>query len=261
MTDISQPMSHAYRARFDECGPDGCVRSSALLRYAVDLAWIHSERSGFTREWYAERAVAWVVRSAELAVVAPVPLGRVVTLGTAVTGFRRVWSRRRTEGHLDDGTLALWSHTDWVMTDTVRGLPGRVPPEFPARFAAPLGSFEPVRVALPETPANAHRATTRVRPQDLDPNDHVNNAAYVDYLEEALIAAGGDAALATRAIPRHIRLEYAVPALPGAVLGHAVWPIAADPMRSLGPGWAWRLADAEGRDLARATVTFEQPPE
>ena len=84
---------------------------------------------------------------------------------------------------------------------------------------------------------------------------------YVDYLEEALIAAGGDAALATRAIPRHIRLEYAVPALPGAVLGHAVWPIAADPMRSLGPGWAWRLADAEGRDLARATVTFEQPPE
>ncbi len=247
--DIAQPMSHAYRARFDECGPDGCVRSSALLRYAVDLAWIHSEHSGFTREWYAERAVAWVVRAAELAVLAPMPLGGVLTLRTSVTGFRRVWSRRRTEGRLDDGTLALWAHTDWVITDTARGLPGRVPAEFPAAFAAPLGSFEPGRVPLAETPADGVSYASRVRPQDLDPMGHVNNAAYLDYLEEALLAAGPDAANLTRAIPRRIRLEYVAAAMPGADVVAATWPIA--------NGVAWRLTDAEGRDLARATVTLE----
>ena len=175
-----------YRVRFDECAPDGLVRSSALLRYAQDVAWVHSERMGFDRAWYAERGLAWVVRAAELAILEPLALGQVVELTTGVTGFRRVWARRRTEGRLADGRLILWGHTDWVMTDVVRGAPSRVPPEFPAVFEVPPGTFEPGRVPLPPTPDAAVRHVSRVRPQDLDPMGHVNNAAYLDYLEEAL---------------------------------------------------------------------------
>ncbi len=134
-------VSVAYRVRFDECGPDSVVRSSALLRYAQDVAWVHSERMGFDRAWYAERDLAWVVRAAELAILEPVQLGQTVELSTAVIGFRKVWARRRTEGRLHDGRLVLWGHTDWVMTDVVRGLPGRVPPEFPGVFDVPPGPF------------------------------------------------------------------------------------------------------------------------
>ena len=79
-------------------------------------------------------------------------------------GFRKVWARRRTEGRLADGTLVLWGHTDWVMTDTLRGLPGRVPPEFPAVFDDPPGPFEPGRVALtpaPPVPSATHRPSGR----------------------------------------------------------------------------------------------------
>ena len=242
-------ISVPYRARFDECGPDGLVRTSALLRYAQDIAWIHSEGLGFTRAWYTERSLAWVVRSAELAILAPLALGETVILSTAPTGFRRVWGRRRTEGRLDDGTLVLWGHTDWVMTDTARGLPGRIPQEFPAAFSVPPGSFDPIKVALPGTPPDAVVLDTAVRPQDIDPMGHVNNAAYLDYLEEALLAAGPEAAALTDALPRRIRLEYVAAAMPGAELDAATWAIAA--------GRAWRLADADGRELARATVTLE----
>ena len=86
-----------YRVRFDECGPDAIVRTSALLRYAQDVAWVHSERMGFGREWYAERGLAWVVRAAELAILVAIPLGTTLAVSTGVTGFRRVWARRRTE--------------------------------------------------------------------------------------------------------------------------------------------------------------------
>lgn len=249
----SRSITVPYRARFDECGPDGLVRSSALLRYAIDIAWIHSERLGFTRDWYAERDLAWVVRAAELAILAPLPLGQTIALRTEVIGFRRVWARRRTEGRLDDGTLALWGHTDWVILDTVRGVPGRLPPEFVARFDVPPQPFEPGRVTLPPAPDGAaavHRTT--VRPQDLDPMGHVNNAAYLDYLEEALLAAGGTSAVLTRAIPRRFRLEYVAPAAPGAELASVTWPLAD---HGGGHGLAWRLDDAEGRELARAIVT------
>lgn len=239
-----------YRVRFDECGPDGIVRSSALLRYAQDVAWVHSERMGFDRAWYAERDLAWVVRAAELAILEPVSLGQTVTLSTAVIGFRKVWARRRTEGRLPDGRLVLWGHTDWVMTDVVRGLPGRVPPEFPGVFDVPPGPFEPGRVPLAPTPDEAVRHRSRVRPQDLDPMGHVNNAAYLDYLEEALHVVGDAARLAITGTPRRIRLEYLAPAAPSVALLGEAWPEPHDGA----DGWAWRLTDDEGRELARARV-------
>jgi acyl-ACP thioesterase len=248
--DPARSVTVAYRARFDECGPDGAVRSSAFLRYAQDLAWIHSERLGFGREWYAERNLAWVVRAVELAMLAPIPLGTTIRLTTRVSGFRKVWARRRTEGVDAAGAPVLWAHTDWVMTDTARGLPGRVPEAFPAAFHVPAGGFEPGRVPLPPTPDGARRHATTVRPQDIDPMGHVNNAAYVDYLEETLLATGGAATRLTTAIPRRIRIEYASPAAPGSDLVGEAWATDDDG----GPGWAWRLRDGGGRELARARV-------
>ena len=244
-----------YRVRFDECAPDGIARSSTLLRYAQDLAWIHSERRGFTREWYAERNLAWVVRAAELVVLAPVPLGATLELSTRVIGFRRVWARRRTEGRLADGTLALWGHTDWVITDTVRGTPGRVPPEFLDAFAVPPGSFEPGRIALPDRPEATRTLAVAVRPQDLDPMGHVNNAAYLDYLEESLLAEGGAAGALTTALPRRLRLEYLLAAMPGATLAGTTWPLTASEGEAGDRGRAWSLTDDAGRELARGLVT------
>ena len=46
--------SSPFRVRFDEAGPDGLLRTSAVLRYAQDLAWFHSSARGYTRSWYAE---------------------------------------------------------------------------------------------------------------------------------------------------------------------------------------------------------------
>jgi len=180
--EVVRGVTVSYRARFDECDPTGHVRSSTLLRYAQDVAWIHSERMGFDRDWYASRDLAWVVRAVELAILEPTSLGETIALSTAVTGFRKVWARRRTEGRAEDGRLVLWGHTDWVMTDTRRGMPGRVPEAFPRAFDVAPGTFEPGRVPLPEAPAGAVRHRSSVRPQDLDPMGHVNNAAYLDCL-------------------------------------------------------------------------------
>ena len=239
-----------YRIRFDECGADSIARSSALLRYAQDIAWVHSEQLGFDRDWYGERGLAWVVRAAELGILVPLSLGSTLSISTAITGFRKVWARRRTEARLEDGTLGFWGHTDWVMTDH-RGMPGRVPPEFPAALPVAPGPFEPGRVPLPPTPEAAYRHVTGVRPQDVDPMGHVNNAAYLDYLEEALLGAGAGAVAAMGQVPRRVRLEYLQPAVPRAILTGAAWRFGDED----GDGWAWRLTDdADDRELARGRI-------
>ena len=235
-----------YRARFDECGPDALARPSAILRWAQDVAWIHSERLGFGRDWYADRDLAWVVRAAELVVLAPIRMGTTVEVETRVVGMRRVMARRRTEVHAADGSLAAWIHNDWVMTDVRRAAPSRVPEEFPALFGVPPEGFEPIKVPLPATPDDAPRIDVLARPSEIDPMDHVNNAVYLDWLEEAVGATGGPGAEAIATLPRTCRLEYLLPV--GRGVAHVARAWAVD------DGWAYRLVRADGPDALRGTL-------
>ena len=84
---------------------------------------------------------------------------------------------------------------------------------------------------------------------------HVNNAAYLDYLEEALHAAGEPGRRLLAAVPRRVRLEYAAAAAPGAPLTGSAW-CEGDPADDR---WAWRLAGNDGRDIARGQVIPNGP--
>ncbi|MGH6720053.1 MAG: acyl-CoA thioesterase [Alphaproteobacteria bacterium] len=160
--------SAPYRVRFDEAGPDGRLRTSVLLRYAQDVAWHHSTVRGFDRAWYAERGLAWLVRSAEVAVLSAVAVGSELVGTTRVVGWRRVWARRRTEFRDTVGSLAAWVQIDWVLLD-IRGAPTRIPAEFEPVFGAAAGGLGLARVALTEPPADALQRQFTVRPQELDP--------------------------------------------------------------------------------------------
>jgi acyl-CoA thioesterase FadM len=235
--------SAPYRVRFDEAAPDGLVRTSVLLRYTQDLAGVHSAARGFDRDWYAEREITWLVRAAEIGVIAPIEAGAELVGTTRVLGWRRVWARRRTEFHDPSGVLVAWVHIDWVLVDA-RGAPTRIPAEFDGVFGASAATFGLARVTVGDGPDGASRLAVQVRPQELDPMDHVNNAVYADWLDEAVIVAGGLDAI--RAIPRLARLEYARAAEPGARLVAIAWPDDG--------GWSCRVADGEDSDLLRARI-------
>jgi acyl-ACP thioesterase len=213
-----------YRVRFDEAGPDGRMRTSGLLRYTQDLAARHSEALGYDRAWYRERGLTWLVRTAELEIREPIPYGADVLGTTRVVGFRRVWSRRESTFRVGTGLAAI-VRIDWVLLDQ-RGMPTRIPSEFEVFFpsAEPSAGLQLGRVALAEPPSAAARRVIAVRPQELDPLDHVNNAVYADWLDEAVLAAGvgGDAPI-VRGLPRRVRLEYALAAEPGDAVETVTW--------------------------------------
>jgi acyl-CoA thioesterase FadM len=193
-----------YRVRFDEAGPDGMLRTSMLLRYAQDVAWRHSEQLGFDRGWYQARGLGWVVRGVELELFEAIPIGHTLRVSTAVVGHRRIWARRLGECRLADGRPAATVTTDWVLLDA-RNRVVRIPGDFGVAFTNPEVQAEILRVAPPPG-GPVSEVQVSVRPSDLDPLDHVNNAVYVDWLEEALEAAGWVEAI--EALPRTWRLEY-----------------------------------------------------
>ncbi len=233
--------SSPYRVRFDEAGPDGIARASTYLRYAQDVAWVHSERRGFGRSWYIERGLAWVVRAVELTILVALPTGAGLIATTEVIGGRRVMARRRCDLRAEaDGAQVATVITDWVMTTTASGSPTRVPDAFPISFGVGFASFEPIRIRSAD-PADAAvgevaSRSFAVRLHELDPMGHVNNAVYLDWFDEAVQGIEPSAILA---VPRRYRLEYRTAASLGATMVGTARP--AD------HGWSYRLADDAGR--------------
>lgn len=253
-TEAERSAEQVFRVRFEEAGADGTIRTSTLLRYAAELAWLHSERRGFGRSWYRERGLAWVVRGVDLRLVGRIEDGSRIVGTTRVTAARKVIARRRTEFWSEDGTSLASIDVDWAMT-TAQGAPTRVPAIFGVAFGIDPGPpLIPVRVRLagpaadPPAPSGSGPVGVRaVRRHELDPMGHVNNAVYLDWAEEAVAAAGGP----VDERPRRWRLEFLGAAGPdSSILVRA---------GSAGTGWACTVDDpVTGERFLGATIVTGQ---
>lgn len=238
-------IERAYRVRFDEAGPDGCLRASGFLRYAQDLAWIHSESAGFGRDWYGSRGLTWLVRAIELDLLANVEYGSELDVSTEVVGFRRVWARRRSEfkPHGAESMVGV-AITDWVLLNA-KGRPVRPPQEILDMFGAEadFGAFTPMRIDSPTTPPDADPREFRPRRSELDPMAHVNNAAYLDYMDEQFL--GLERIRHGMPVPRRYRAEFLWSAEAGAKVMGRGWEEDA--------AWNFRLSTDE-RELFSARL-------
>ena len=219
------------------------MRTAIHLAWAADVAWQHSTLLGFGRDWYGERGLFWLVRAVRLDVLAPIATYDQVFVTTQVAGYRRVAARRHSEVLDLSGESMARIEIDWVMTNE-RGVPTRVPIDFQQFVVDGAATFEMLRVALPSAPPDAVESTFHVRRRDLDPLDHVNNSVYVDYLEEALEAAGQGSLLT--ATPRRYEIDFIASAGRGDLLVDRTWP--------LEEGWAYRLA-RDDKEVFRGRVT------
>jgi acyl-ACP thioesterase len=246
---VEQRIERAYRVRFDEAGPDGNLRSGGYLRFAQDLAWIHSESAGFGREWYGERGLFWLVRGVELEILEAIEFGAELVVTTQVIGFRRVIARRRSEfRRVGSERIVALAFTDWVLLNDA-GRPVRPPDEIPEAFEA-VDDFVPLRVDPGVAPAETEERTFVVRRTETDPMAHVNNAGYLDYLDEQYLSVYDAPITAALPVPRRYKMEFVGSAEPTSELLGRSWQAKL--------GWSYRLSEQRGgRELFRASLEVD----
>jgi acyl-ACP thioesterase len=235
-SEAERRASLPFRVRFDEATPSGGIRTSVLLRYAADLASYHSERRGFSRSWYRVRGLAWLVHGVDLELRQPIGHGDELVGTTEAVAARKVLARRRTEFRTAADELAAVVVMDWALISD-GGIPTRIPAGLGVAFGRTAQGFDPIRVRI-SNPADGAPVGLElaVRPQELDPMDHVNNATYLDWAEEAIRSAvDPDRSAVLDAVPRRWRLEYLASAAPTARVLAAAW---ADR-----DGWSCRIVD------------------
>lgn len=259
------PLTHerSFRLRFYECDPQEILRTAVYLRYTQETAFDASAAAGYGQDRYRAMKRMWLIRETRLDFTRWLHFGDSATVTTWVADFRRVRSRRAyTLRNARTGLPVAHGYSDWAFLDLDTLRPVSIPEDliaafFPEGLPAGLASRDrfPELSPAPQTPFAVHRT---VEGRDLDGAGHVNNAVYLDYLDEVLqqmLAASGWPAtrLYTQGlarVPTSLRIEYRQPALAGDELAVSSWFSALSLQEVLGHATFVRARD--GELLARA---------
>lgn len=170
------------------------VPPATLFRYLAEAAIRGSAHFGFDIDWYESHKQFWVIRTLQFERVCSPRYGEELEISTWVSSLARVRSDRNYEiRRVRDNQRIARAIANWVYLDATTWTPTRIHPDIVAMFDAyDLPALEPVGKVTLDLAAPAlfeHRSRRRARFSETDSARHVNNAVYVEWVEEAVRAA------------------------------------------------------------------------
>jgi acyl-ACP thioesterase len=204
-----------------DCAPTGRIRLDSLARFAQDIAYADADAVGLAQ------SATWVIRRTRIRVDRFPRFGEQLTLATFCSGLGRMWAERRTTVSGPAGGEAELVSL-WVHLDTATGRPTPLTEEELAVWAESAGERRvTARLRHPAPEGGEERLPWRFRATECDVAGHINNAAYLQPLEEELLA--GETADVDSL---DVEIEYRSPAQPGDKLvlrdGARRWIVSSD---------------------------------
>ena len=226
----------SFKARYYECDAFGYLKNISYLRWMQESAFAASAAVGYDFSQYHRMGQLWLVRDNNIEYFAPLKYGDEVEITTYVKDIRRFRSIRAYEMRdLKTGKLVVGATTDWVYLDTDTLRPVTIPKRMQLAFfpeGVPENSLP--RERYPKHPAPSDDIPVKHRVvawDDLDMMWHVNNAAYLNYMDEAEKYALGEHGwqvqklnqLGLRIHTEQQRIEYLRPAILGDEVAITTW--------------------------------------
>ena len=232
------PLHHIrnFRVRQYECDANGHLNTASYLRYMQETAFDASAAAGYDMAAYQQLNSIWLIRETEIDYLHPLVYGDRVEVHTWVVDMRQVSSRRVYE-FTDPGSqrIIARAHTDWAYIDADTSRPVKIPGEIAAAFFPEgLPDEFPGRAPFPTPPSppeEVFSTIVKVRWSDIDIMEHVNNATYIDYMNECtmrMLASYGYSWSRIKSdgigmYARKLRIKYHQPALLDDELEFSTW--------------------------------------
>ncbi|NNN18788.1 MAG: hypothetical protein HKL84_02925 [Acidimicrobiaceae bacterium] len=189
MTDITEPLSTSRqfqltrRVALSDTDPSGRLRLDACARFLQDVAAFDAID--------ADISVLgnWILRRNTISVASLPTYGTRVLSNTYLTGSGRAWVERTSViSDIDSGRIYLTARALWVLTHSGTGAPISVP-EALYDVYGPLALQHKITIRDAKRellPPGASLLPWQIRYCDQDILSHLNNATYLEALEEVL---------------------------------------------------------------------------
>jgi acyl-CoA thioester hydrolase len=238
--------TETFSIRSYECDAYGHLNNAMYLRLMQEAAFSASAAAGYDDRKYRVMRRVWLIRETEIDYLKPLMYLDRVEIKTWVEDIRRVRSRRRYEFRLAGADqLAARGSTDWIFLDRETLKPATIPIELIAAFFPddePPASMR--REPFPEpppAPPGVFNFRKKVEWRDIDGMQHLNNAAYLSYAEEAAVelseAYGWPLTrgieLGMAFVAQRTRIQYIQPAFLGDEVEVRTWLIEIRPASAL----------------------------
>ncbi len=184
---MSKIFTRTFCVRWGELNPSGTVSPANYLRYLIETAWDWGDAVGLGVNDSQTLNLFWLIRETEIHFLHPLCHNDTFDFTIWLANWQRVRGTRCFELKLkESGDVIAQGTQQVVCMDAKTGLPASPPEDLIDKLRAenprvfPFERFP--KITSVETPYMMQR---QVELMDLDVYDHVNNAIYIDYAEEA----------------------------------------------------------------------------
>ena len=184
---MSKIFTRTFRVRWGELDSSSTVSPANYLHYLSETAWDWGDAVGLGVNDSQTLNLFWVIRETEIRFLRPLRHNDIFEFTIWLVNWQRVCGTRCFELKLKENSDVIAQGTQQVVSmDAKTGKPVSLPEDVIDRFrhesprVFPFERFP--KIAPVETP---HSTQRQVESMDLDVYEHVNNAIYIDYAEEA----------------------------------------------------------------------------
>ncbi len=186
--------SRDYLIHYYEADATQCLSLPALVQYFEDSAILHSASKGLDLEYYHRNNCGWMLLKWDITIERMPLFGQTVTVTTRVHSMKGFLADREFRMTSADGTHLASARSNWLLVDTVRRRPLRVPAEQYEKFGvspADERSFVSIEETLPpagdgELDGECKTFPVKTVYSDIDTNGHVNNVRYITWAIDSL---------------------------------------------------------------------------
>ncbi|HEY3311017.1 MAG TPA: acyl-CoA thioesterase [Anaerolineales bacterium] len=222
---MSKIFTRTFRVRWSELDATGQVSPSSYMRYLVETAYDWGDALGLSTKDAEIYGLFWLIRETQIDLLRPMKHDDVFDFTIWMVNWQRVRGTRCFEIKLKESNEIIAQGSQHIVCMDLETLRPTTPPadvidnfklEQPRIF--PFERFPKI-----DPPVVSFTHQRKVEWQDLDAMEHVNNAIYVTYAEEAgaqeLAALGWPPAWLSEQklaiATRRIHIQYQSPALWG----------------------------------------------
>ena len=182
-----RPYSKDFEVQYYEINKYREATPISLLNYLEETAISHSDAVGYGMERLYNDGIGWVLNR-WLVEISRYPMwNEKITVETWPSSFERFYANREFLVKDSGGNIIAKAASLWIFLNINSRRPIRIPIELGDVYGIhPVRTFDCTFGKLESADKYTHNRDFFIRKSDIDTNNHVNNAKYLDWMLEAI---------------------------------------------------------------------------